>query len=412
MIHSSLLLIALAAVALAQDSVVPPFAQSFQSRESTRAGARVDSDYQKGLQALDAQQWDQAIALFKAAADQAIEKGSAADASLYWKAYAQDRAGRLDQALAEIKALRDSYPDSRWLRDAKALEVEVRAQAGVPVSPAAEQDEDLKLMALNNIMQADPDKALPILQKLLAGNSSPKLKERALFVLTQSSSPEARKALLDAARNSSNPDLQLKAIRYIGMMGNADARKELASIYSSSSDVRVKRAILQSFTNSNSRDFLLNVAKTEQNPELRPYVIRQLAITGGQDELWQLYQTDSSVEDKQLILQSMYIGGNSSKLVDVARTEKDPRLRITAIKSIGMMRNGGQSDVLVSIYQSDQNREVRDAVINALFIQHNGKALVDLARNEKDPQMKMDIVKKMSLIHSKEVTDYMVELLK
>ena len=222
MIRSSFLLITLSAAALAQDPIAPPFAQSFQSRESTPVAARVDPDYQKGMQALDAQQWDQAIASFKAAADKAAEKGAAADAPLYWEAYAQDRVGRLQEALAEIKALRDSYPDSRWLGDAKALELEVRAQTGAAVSPAAQQDDDLKLMALNNIMQADPDQALPILQKLLAGNNSPKLKERALFVLTQSSSPDARKMLMDAARNSSNPDLQLKAIRYIGMMGNSD----------------------------------------------------------------------------------------------------------------------------------------------------------------------------------------------
>lgn len=411
MIRSSILFFVVSAVALCQDwpaPVIQPFQARASASDASREAARENSEYQKGLQALDAQQWDRAIALFKAAAD----KGSAADASLYWKAYAQERAGRLEEALAEIEALRESYPASRWLQDAKALEVEVHAQAGTPLSPAAQQDDDLKLMALNNIMQADPERALPVLQKLLAGNDSTKLKERALFVLTQSSSPDARKVLLETARNSSNPDLQLKAIRYMGMMGNADARKELASIYSSASDVRVKRAILQSFNNSSSRDFLLNVAKTEQNPELRRDAIRQLAISGGQDELWQLYQSEPSIENKQAILQSMYIGGNSSRLVDIARTEKDPRLRITAIKSLGLIRNNVQSDVLVSIYQSDQNREVRDAVINALFMQHNGKALVDLARNEKDPQMKMDIVKKMSLIHSKEVTDYMMELLK
>ncbi len=207
MIRSSILLVlALSALGSAQIRRAPRLAgsarlagchlaQPFQARASTREVSREanreDSDYQKGLRELDAQQWDQAIASFKAAA----EKGSAADASLYWKAYAQERAGRREEALAAIDSLRQSYPASRWLRDAKALEVEVRAQTGVPVSPAAEQDDDLKLMALNNIMQADPDKALPILQKLLAGNNSTKLKERALFVLTQSSSPDARKVL-------------------------------------------------------------------------------------------------------------------------------------------------------------------------------------------------------------------------
>ena len=76
------------------------------------------------------------------------------------------------------------------------------------------------------------------------------------------------------------------------------------------------------------------------------------------------------------------------------------------------MGGNGRGDVLVSIYQSDPDTEVRRAVLNALFLQQNGKALVDLARAEKDPQMKEEIVKKMSLVHSKEVTDYMMEILK
>ena len=50
--------------------------------------------------------------------------------------------------------------------------------------------------------------------------------------------------------------------------------------------------------------------------------------------------------------------------------------------------------------------------MNALFIQQNGKAIVQLARSEKDPHMKQEIVQKMALIHSKETTDYMLEVLK
>jgi len=108
----------------------------------------------------------------------------------------------------------------------------------------------------------------------------------------------------------------------------------------------------------------------------------------------------------------MFIGGNSAHLLDVARSEKDPRLRVAAIRSLGMMGDNGHSDVLVSIYRSDQDRTIRDAILNALFIQQNGKALVDLARNEQDPQMKKEIINKLALVHSKETTDYMLEILK
>ena len=56
--------------------------------------------------------------------------------------------------------------------------------------------------------------------------------------------------------------------------------------------------------------------------------------------------------------------------------------------------------------------EIRKAVVNALFIQDSASTLVALARAEKNPDMKKEIVSKLSLMKSKEATDYLMELLK
>jgi HEAT repeat protein len=377
MMGRSVLMLLLAGAPLITAQSFLPEAQSAEAR----AAAKGDPAYQQGLSALDARNWDQAIALF---GESAGHKGSNADAALYWLAYAQNRAGRREEALATIKHLQDGYASSRWNKDAQALAVEIRGQNGNPVSPAAEPDEDLKLLALNSLMASDPDKAMPILRKLLLGNQSDKLKDRAMFVLVQNSSPEARKLLGQMARNNGNPDLQMKAIRYMGMMGGEESRAEMVSIYSAASDQQVKRAIL-----------------------------RSLAIGGGKDELWKLYSQENSIENKKAILQSMLLTADSSRLAEVARGAQEPELKIAAIKSLGLMGSGnGHGDMLVSIFQSDPNAEVRGAVLNALFIQQNAKALVDLARAEKDPQMKAQVVQKLALIHSKESTDYMLEILK
>src|SRR3954452_16616375 len=355
------LVLGMAAPLFAQDlSVWMPDSSStsawrrdFQARSGGNRSE--DREYQRGLSALDAHRWDRAIAAFQSVAER---KGSDADAALYWKAYAQSRAANREDALSTLGELRHLYPSSRWLSDAQALDVEVRAQAGSPVNPGAESDEEIKLIAINSLLQSDPKAAFPALQKVLAGNSSVKVKEKALFVLTQNSSPEARKLLGTVAANSSNPELQMKAIRYIGMMGSDDARKELEALYSRSNDERVKRAILQSFMRSGSRTFLVNAAKTEKSPELRAEAIRQLALSGGQDELWQLYQTSSSSEDKNAILKSMFLSHNTARLSELAKTEKDPQLRISAIRSLGLIHDGGTSETLVSIYKSDSHVEV------------------------------------------------------
>jgi len=55
---------------------------------------------------------------------------------------------------------------------------------------------------------------------------------------------------------------------------------------------------------------------------------------------------------------------------------------------------------------------VRRAVVNGLFIQNNATALVTLARAERNPEMKKEIVSKLSLMKSKEAVDYLLELLR
>jgi len=133
---------------------------------------------------------------------------------------------------------------------------------------------------------------------------------------------------------------------------------------------------------------------------------------GAGAELNELYQTETSVEVKKRILQGMFIGNQSDKLIELAKNEKDPELRKTAIRNLGLMKRAGTSEALVSIYGSDSAVDVRRAVVNALFLQNNGKALVDLARAEKNIEMKKEIVSKLSIMKSPEAKDYLMELLK
>src|SRR5262249_33522929 len=144
--------------------------------------------------------------------------GGRADGALYWKAYALDKQAQRAEALAVLGELQKSFPNSRWMKEAKALEVEVRQAAGQKVAPEKESDEELKLLALNGLLHSNAEQAVPMLEKILSGsNQSPKLKERALFVLIQSGSPKAREAVAQIAKGTSNPDLQMKAIHYLGV---------------------------------------------------------------------------------------------------------------------------------------------------------------------------------------------------
>src|SRR4051812_20831059 len=65
-----------------------------------------------------------------------------------------------------------------------------------PGDSSVTEDEELSIAALEGLMAHPPDRALPILKKVLAGSQSTVVKRRALFVLSQINSPEARDILM------------------------------------------------------------------------------------------------------------------------------------------------------------------------------------------------------------------------
>jgi len=96
----------------------------------------------------------------------------------------------------------------------------------------------------------------------------------------------------------------------------------------------------------------------------------------------------------------------------LARNEKDPKLRRTAIRAIGSDRSAQTGAGLVSLYGSETDPQVKRAIIDSLAHQGNARQLVELARKESDPQTKREIVSRLSGMKSKEAADYLVELLK
>ncbi len=393
---------------------------------------RLQELYDDGREDLDDDRYDHAAEKF-----QELTKlnGPQTDAALYWKAYAENRLGRRDVALATIADLKRRFPQSRWQKDASALEIEVRQSNGQPSHPEMQSDDELKMLAIQGLMNSDPERALPLLEKVLSGTASPKEKSKALFVIAQSGSPQSREILGRIALGQSNPDLQRKAVEYLGIFGGVSggveggveggvkggvpgpnrnrggAKQILAEVYASSSDESVKRAVLRSYMLSGDRQNLFVAAKGEKNEGLRREAIRQLGLVRGTSELEQLYQAESSPDVRREILQAFFLAGDSERLVKAAQGEKDPELRRAAIRNLGLIRSEDSGKALQEIYSKDSDRSVKEEVLNAYFLQGNAKALVAIARIEKDAELKRAAVQKLSLMHSKEGTDYLMELL-
>ena len=483
-----ILIPALGIAARAQtDNLAPGAISSFQPQ---KGGDRTDEAYAAGKKAIYEENWQQALDSYS----EVVKAGRGhVDEALYWQAYAQHRLRQDGQALRTIAQIRREYPRSQWIKDAGALEQEIR-----PSSPDTESDCDLKLLAVNSLLNSDPDRAMPIIEKLLnnGGNSGQcegQVLKKALFVLSQSDNPRARDLMLQIATGKLHPELRQEAIHLIGISGNRDllvkiytgssvvevkksalhslgisgacnelltlssgekdtqlvqeaihsmgiagCKSQVRDLYGKATDPGVKRDLLHSTIVSGDTELQQKVALNDPDPKLRAEALKDLGISGGctqlsgfsasekdpevihaairamgvggcKTQLRDLYNKATLPDMKREVLHSTIVSGDTELQEKVALSDSDPSLKTEAIKDLGI--SGGSSTTLTKIYQNDQNQDVRYAVINALFIKGDAHSLVELARKETNPELKKQLVQKMSVMGNREATDYLMEIL-
>ena len=366
--------------------------------------------YADGTRAISESRWSDAEGLFNRVAQM---HGDHAEGALYWKAYAENKEGQQANALSTCGELRKRYPQSRWLNECGALEIEIRGKSGDPVAPQAEADENLKLLALNALMQQDQAQAVPILAKILSGNQSEELKSRALFVLAQSQSPQAQALISQVAHGQSGAALQIRAIRMLAAAEGKRADDPLADLYQHSSDAQVRRTILQSYLVTGDPAKLLAAARSESDPDLVRTAVQTLGAMSATEDLLTLYRATSNARTKGDIINAFIPSGHNglAPLTSIAQSEPDADLRRKAIRNLGIAGGISVAPALVSTYQSNSDAETKRAAAQALFLANDAHDLITLARSEKDVEMKKYLVQQLSLMHSQEATQYMLEIL-
>jgi HEAT repeat protein/TolA-binding protein len=382
---------------------------------------RAAGDYNAALSDLERRQYDRAISRFDAVIAQ---KSARADGASYWKAYAQYKLGSTENALATIAELRRSYPQSRYLADARVLEADVRKTSGKPAG-STDDDDQIKLLAISSMQNSNPQGAVQLLDSVLKATNSLQVKKRAIFVLAQNDDPAAHQILLNYAKGNGNPDLQIEAIRYLTARtprnGSTPAARqttaaELQDIYNSTQDVDVRRAVLQALVSAGDKAGLLKIASSNGDVEIKRMAIGQL---GGSNlitatELMQLYQKEENKELKTSMIGALGEMGAADQLIQIAKTEKDPAVRQQAIRRLGDAKNERATQALVEFYGSEQDLETRKAVISALGNQNNADPLIALARKETNSELKLQLVRRIADMapRNKAAMDFLMEQIK
>ena len=384
-------------------------ALTFTSASSALEANQAEDLYRQGQDDLNSGRYEAALDSFSRLVDESSTKS---DRALYWQAYTLNKIGRKNEALRSLRRLVNEHPKSPWRDDAEALQIEIEGVSGD--DPIDLTDDDLKLYALDALHQVEPEKAVDLLEKFLAGDHSKKLKEHALFMLAQTGSDRASKILVDMARGNQGQGMQRQAIEALGMVDDESSRKTLLSLYKNSNDHDIKRTVIESMIVSDSRTELAELVRNEKDPELVQSGLRTLGAMGAGKELKEFLRT-LPAEHHPAALEGLGIAGDAQAILDVMKGSKDESLTMAAVEAlaiVGSKNNREQiSSALTDLYRSSGSKRVKSQVLQAMMIQDDGEALLRIFRSEKDGELKREALQALTMIESPETEKLIEDLL-
>src|SRR6185369_225158 len=139
-------------------------------------------------------------------------------------------------------------------------------------------------------------------------------------------------------------------------------------------------SILGSHGGTRATPILLEIARSNPDPKLRLMAIRQLGDQKGDqvtDELIKIYEADQTKEVRGQILRALVEGNTprgAAKVMEIARSGNDIAARQYAIRYIGEMNDVASLDALIQIYDADKTKEIRSQVIRALAEREDPRA--------------------------------------
>jgi hypothetical protein len=271
-------------------------------------------------------------------------------------------------------------------------------------SDCADDDDDVKAIALNALMQMDAERAMPLLKKVMASREkcAEVLRKKAVILIAQKNTAESADMLVDAARNDPDTDVRKEAVFWLSRVNGEKAADFLRDVALKPGDVDVRKQAVFSLSQSNTaagRETLRQIASgSDVDAEIRGEAIFWLGQRGtaeDMDFLRALYPKLSSrdLKDKVLYAASRR-KGSGPWLLDIATDPKETiDLRKQALFWAG--QGGAPVEQLVALYDKTSDTEMKKQLVFVYQQRGTGPAfdkLLDIARAEKDTDVRKDAI--------------------
>lgn len=426
-------------VAKMQTHLVPP--------PSSNVEDPADSLYRLARRAMSDENYKTAARLFLELVDNYPQSDYAGDA-LYYRAYALYQLGG-QRSLADAKRAldrqADEYPNAGTREDGKTLLTRIRtaqarggdADAAQKVVETAKQlsdehgcpsdDDDMRVAALQGMMQMDAESALPILRQVLAkrGSCTESLRKHAVFIVSQKQSDEATSLLLDVARTDPSSEVRGEAIQWLGQSRSARAVSALDSIAATTNDDDILSKAIFALSQSHDERSDAALRRIAADEHKSVHARTQAIFWFGQSHrdpedmrfLRDLFSRAQSEEIQSSIIQAMAQAHTSESmrwLLDLARDKSiSTEARKNALFWAG--QNGADLRQLVSLYDEMRGQtEIQNQLIFVFSQRRDRDAidkLMDIATNDPDRDLRKQAIFWLGQSHDSRVQKFLLDLI-
>ena len=342
----------------------------------------------------------------------------------YWQAFALYQIGsesELKTARALLQKQRTSYKSAGTVTSGESGTLLTRvngqlarggdSRAGEIISRNAEDaasaqcptdaNEEIRIEALNAALQLNSEQAIPLLKQVLAKRDacSAKLREKAVFIVSQKRGGDVEDILLGTARNDPSPKVREQAVFWLSQVNTERALGYLEDILKNSSDDRIADKAIFAISQHNSAraSQMLRDYASNQNADfkLRDKAIFWLGQRRGNENatfLRELYakERDAKLKDKIIFALSQQ-RGNDTWLMEVATNENETiEMRKKALFWAGQNRSTSVAQ-LSALYDRMGSREMKDQLIFVYSQRREREAvdkLMDIAKKESDRELR------------------------
>ena len=406
-----------------------------------------DSLYRLARRAMSDENYRRAAEVFAQLVDRYPRSDYAGDA-LYYRAYCLYTLGGkrdLHDAIDAIEQQGRDYPDASTREDAKTLRTRIEsvqarggdAKAAQRVTEKATQlgeehgcpndDDDMRVAALQGLMQMDAESALPILRQVLAkrGSCTESLRKHAVFIVSQKRSDEATELLLQVARADPSSEVRAEAIQWLGQARSPRAVAALDSIASSSTDDEILDKAI--FALSQTRDERSDAAlrRIASDDRKSSHARTQAIFWFGQTHrdaddmrfLRELFSRSRSEEIQSSIIQAMSQAHTSESMRWLIEIARDKSVSIEGRKNALFWAGQSGADLrqLISLYDEMKGQTDIQNQLIFVFSQRRDRdaidKLMDIASNDSDRDLRKQAIFWLGQSRDPRVQKFLLDLI-